>query len=143
MDAQDWPPKQIVFDMIYLLQVNDDEAGDSWKSTAIPVYISNLQFQWITKGTDVSNYNDVEGRNRGDRVRTAWQIKEEILKALYPGFAQKQELSVEGTQIVSQTLNEPVIWTRPQIRIRVDKESGLSYGIALVRLLNMTQEIES
>lgn len=144
MDAQDWPPNPITFDTLYLLQVADDTASkESW-SQAVQIYEMNLQWQWITKGTDVTSTADVMGKNRGDRVRTSFQIMEEIRKAMFPGYTTKNSYAVDAGGTVNATaLNEPIMWNRPQFRVRVDKESGLSYGIAIVKLINMTELIES
>lgn len=141
MDAENWPPPQVVFDGFYLLALSSNPLGKASDSWAVPFYEHMLQFQWITKGTETSTYTDTTGKNRGNRVRTAWVMQQELLRALYPGFAQKQQLSVDASQKVNSViLNEPISWTKPQFRWRADKESGLIYMIATVRVTDMTYD---
>ena len=142
MDAQDWPPQKVQFNAFYLLELAADPLGKSADSWAVPFYVHTLQFVWIVKGTDVSNYNNVLGKTRGDRVRINANMKEELLKSLYPGFTQKLDVSVGANQQLSiKTLNEPLVWSKPAFRIRADRDSGLVYGTASVRMTDMTADI--
>src|SRR5579872_4980786 len=75
MDAQQWPPKTLVFDAFYLLAVGARESPK--QSIAVPIYDMLLQAVWVSKGTDINNFNNVLGANRGDRVRTSMMMKEE------------------------------------------------------------------
>lgn len=142
MDAQDWPPKTIVFNAFYVLVLgNKPKLG---QSIAVPIYEDLLQFSWITQGTDVNNFNNVIGTNRGDRIRTSETMKAEMIEALWPYFTQKVHLTPNADGTVSAAvLNEPVYWSKPDFRMRSDRDSGINYGIATVRLIDMTETITS
>jgi hypothetical protein len=140
MDAQQWPQKTVVFNAFYVLVLGDKpKLGES---IAVPIYDDLLQFVWVNKGTDVNNYNSVIGANRGDRLRTSSAMKEELIKALWPFFTQKVHLTPQADgSVTAATLNEPVYWSKPDFRIRSDRESGIDYGIATVHLIDMTETI--
>ena len=140
MDAMDWPPQIVQFNSFYLLELASNPLNKASWSAAVPIYDHLLQFVWIVQGTDVNNYNDKLGRNRGDRVRINGQMKEEIVQALYPGFAQKQFLTVNASdQLEFETLNEPVIWSQPQFRTVANREAGTLYCMATVHLTDMSE----
>lgn len=141
MDAHDWPPKLVKFETVYLLSLGDTPGGVRSFSWTVPFYVTTCQFQWIVRGTDVSTFNQNLGSNRGDRVRTNWTMKEELLQALYPGFAQKELLTLNGGAVAFTGLNESVLWSQPTFTLKSDRESGLLYQIATVRVTDMTQAI--
>lgn len=142
LDAADWPPKTILFDAFYLVALGEAALGKDTYSWTVPVYVHTVQFQWISSGTDINNYNNVIGRSRGDRYRTSTAMKEELLQALYPGFTQKQIFSVNASQqLVAAPQNESILWTRPTFLTRLDKDSGKTYVVATVKITDLTESI--
>jgi len=142
LDAQDWPPKQVDFDKFYMLVLGDvplDEETFSWN---VPFYETTVQFMWMNMGTQISNYTNVMGKNRGDRIRTCYQMKQELLQAMFPGFTNKISLSVDAAQnLQTTTLQEQIWWSKPAFNTRVDRESGLLYGTATVKIGSMAPTI--
>lgn len=140
MDAQQWPPPNVEFDAFYLLSLGDMPIDG--QSIGDPIYTHTVQFTWLNQGSDVNSANDVLGANRGNRVRTNWQMKQELLQALWPFFDQKQELSAAANGSLSfDTLNEPMKWTKPEFTLRSDKASGILYQVATVKITEITAEI--
>ena len=149
-DAMDWPPKStesIAMESFYLLTLGQRPLiGKSFWSSTIPVLEHTLQWTWLIAGSDL--VPGKIGRNRGDRYRTNMTMREELLKATYPWFAQKQNWSVvgntpsgvalKGTPVVP---SEYVWWTPPAFLNRIDRGSGVVYGAATVKLMAMEQEI--
>ncbi|MDE2438944.1 MAG: hypothetical protein KGN01_06185 [Patescibacteria group bacterium] len=144
MAAQDWPPKTIAFDSFYLLTLGDTPIGkESW-SAQTSFYMMTCQFQWINKGTEASTYNNVLGRNRGDRVRTNYQMRQELLQALYPGFATKEQIAFANGGLTITPLPESIWWTgMPTFVPREDRESGLMFTVATVKIGSMITTSEA
>jgi hypothetical protein len=146
-DAMDWPPKTVLFEAFYLLVLGQKPViGKSFWSAAIPVLVHTLQWTWMIQGTDLSG-NKV-GRSRGDRYRTNMKMRQELLKATYPWFCQKQEWSVQGTTPSGLALqgtpvvpSEFVWWSPLTFLNRIDSDPGLIYGAATVQLTDMTEMI--
>lgn len=146
-DAMDWPPKNILFDSFYLLVLGQKPVvGKSFWSASVPVLVHTLQWTWMIQGTDLSG--NIVGRSRGDRYRVNMTMRQEILKATYPWFCQKQSwqvtggtpagLALKGTPVVP---SESIWWTPPTFLNRVDSDPGIIYGSATVQLTDMTETI--
>jgi len=147
MDAADWPPKQIVMEAFYLLTLGEKPiVGKSFWSAASPVVVHTLQWTWLIQGSDLTSGKI--GRNRGDRYRTNMTMREELLKATYPWFTQKQTWTVQGNTPSGIALqgtpvvpSESIWWNQPTFLNRIDRESGLVYGTATLQLTDMTETI--
>lgn len=149
MSAQDWPPKQVKFEAFYMLVLGQSPAPRSAWSPSVPIVGHEIQFVWLITGSDVQAGQ--VGRNRGDRYRTDMTMKEELEKALYPGFTEKLSWSVSGQSItnlqltsVSESPKEFIRWRTPPVFVtKVDKASGVIYGSAAFRMTEMTDTILS
>jgi hypothetical protein len=147
MDASDWPPKNIVMEAFYLLTLDEKPIiGKSFWSATIPVVMHTLQWTWIVQGADLTQGKI--GRNRGDRYRTAFTMKGELLKAMYPWFCLKQSWAAVGTTPSGVVLQgtptnpqESIWWNQPTFLNRTDRESGIVTGTATVQLGDMTEAI--
>ncbi len=147
VDAMDWPPNSVKMESFYLLVLGQKPViGKSFWSSAIPVVVHTLQWTWMIQGTDLSG-NKV-GRSRGDRYRTNMTMRQELLKATYPWFCQKQNWTVQGTTPSGLALqgtpvvpSESIWWSPPSFLNRLDTDSGMVYGGATIQLTDMTELI--
>src|SRR5580692_617895 len=87
LSAQDWPPKDIVFDAFYLLVMGDAPIGRQGYSAAVPIKFHQVQWVWINKGTDLTQ--GIRQANRGDKYRTMQTMKGELVNGHFPGFCEK------------------------------------------------------
>lgn len=139
MDAQDFPPQTVEPDAFYLVTKTEHPLGKNRDSAALPIYVYLVDFTWVNIGTNIGTAQNLEGKNRGDRYRTNYQMKSELIQALYPRFAEKVQ-APSGTVLANQasftltTLNEPVWWDYPKFTVRADRNSGLLYTTAQVEL---------
>ena len=78
--ARDWPPTNVKLEAFYLLSLADSSIGRQGYSQAAPMKLAHVQWVWVIVGTDVPQ--GVRQANRGDRFRTAFQMKDEMTKAL-------------------------------------------------------------
>jgi hypothetical protein len=147
-DAQAWPPKNVMLESFYLLTLGEKPVGKSFWSASIPVLTHSVQWTWIVVGTDLTVGK--VGRNRGDRYRISMKMKEELLQATFPWFAQKGDWSVLGSTPSGLVLQETPItplenmwWSPPVFLNKVDKDSGVIYGAASVQITAMEQTILS
>jgi hypothetical protein len=147
VDAMDWPPNSVKLESFYLLVLGQKPViGKSFWSAAIPVVVHTLQWTWMIVGSDL--VSGKVGRSRGDRYRTNLTMRQELLKATYPWFCQKQSwavqgntpsgLALQGTPVVP---SEYVWWSPLTFLNRLDKDSGVVYGAATVQLTDMTEMI--
>lgn len=152
-DAGDWPPKSVLFEALYLLYLGSKPiTGKSFWSVYIHTLSHTVQWTWIVAGTDLtgSGMSGVVGRSRGDRYRTNLSIRQELLRATYPWFAQKQGWTVTGTtpsglalQGTPVTPTEYFWWTSPTFLNRIDKTSGVVYGAATMDIVAMEPPMPS
>lgn len=143
VDAQDWPPQNVQMEALYLIALPAVPVGKETYSAAIPILMHTLQWTWMVQGTDLAQA--IIGANRGDRYRKNMQIRQDLLAALWPNFAEKKSWSVVGQAVVGASLNpvEFMIWTPVQFLERIDKASGLLYGTATIHLTDMESPILS
>lgn len=139
--AQDWPPKKVALEAFYILNLADSPIGRQGDSATIPIVYEHVQWVWIIAGNDVSTGQ--QANNRGDRFRTAFQMKDELTQALYPRFAEKFTWSLVNGTWTPTPLNpvEYIHWPPPEFREKLDKDSGLVYGSAMVTLTTMLDPI--
>jgi hypothetical protein len=145
LDAQDWPNKNVKFDAFYLLDVTDTPVGKDFYSTYIPVLFRQVQWVWINKGTDLTQ--GIRKANRGDRFRFGLEaMKGELLYASTPGYTQKFTWAVDANDNWISTPENPpeAIWWKPlEFHAKNDKASGVIYGAAATRIVDMTDAIVS
>lgn len=149
VDAMDWPPKATPANMnaFYLLILGQKPltSKDFWSPT-VPVIVHTLQWTWMIQGSDL--IQGKVGRSRGDRYRTNMLMREELLKANYPWWCEKQESTVQGNTpsglaLSQQPLNpvEQLWWTTLTFLNRLDMDSGTVYGAASIQLTEMSETI--
>jgi hypothetical protein len=146
MDAQDWPEQKVVNEALYLVTLGESPLGKSADSAAIPVVVHTVQWTWMIFGTDVQA--GINLRSRGDKYRKHYQIIKELEYGLFPRYTQKCSVApnADGTDLVATPLTDPIeyiLWNSPTITKRIDKPSGLLYGIASVRITNMSDVIQA
>lgn len=137
VEAMDWPPKQVQMNAFYLLTLGDVPMQNVLSSSSTG-WAHLVQWVWIIPGDDLSA--NQRGRNRGNRFRTIWQMKQELVYGLYPYFTEKKTWSAVqtgDTQITytGTSLNpvETFYWTRPKfIPNKLIETSGIAYGAAQV-----------
>ena len=142
MDAQDWPAKNVVFDAFYLLDIGDAPVGRTFYSAQTPVMFRQVQWVWINKGTDL--VQGMRQANRGDRFRTLEAMKGELINASFPGFCLKQTWLLDGNGKWNGTPtnpNEYVLWKPIEFHKKSDRDSGMIYGSAATRIVDMTDPI--
>lgn len=146
IDAQDWPPKQIPVqnEAFYLLVLAPMPSGTG-ESSSSPIYSITLQWQWYVVGTEITT--GIRGRVRGDRGRTNRTMMEELLYGMFPYFATKMSTSInegDGSIVLTKvTPQEQCSWTKPKFTSRVDRDSGVVYGIATVYLTDIQNQVLS
>lgn len=140
MDAQEWPTKQVVNGALYLLTFSDSSGNGT---PAVPVYSHMLQWAWIVFGDPLCD--DKRGRNRGNRYRVDFQIKDELRRATYPNFAPKVHLTVDNAGTLTATPldnQEAISWTEIDFGPKnPDKASGVIYGYATTYVTQFTEPI--
>jgi len=143
MDAQDWPTKDIVFGSLYLLTLADTPIGAQGYSPSVPIYTIGIQWSWAILGSDLKS--GTRGRNRGDRYREDASIKADLLKAVYPNYTEKLQLSMQNGQLVATSFDPPesIFWTPLEFRKTPDRDSGLIYGVATSYISTMTEKIST
>ena len=140
--ARDWPPTNVELEAFYLLTLSDSPIGKQGYSQAAPMKFAHVQWTWVIKGTDLKP--GVRQSNRGDRFRTQFDMKDEMTKALYPGFTEKLNFSLDGNGNWVGTSESPVeyiSWTPVDFVEHSDKASGVIWGAAMVRIWQMTDLI--
>lgn len=144
LDAQDWPSKPFKFDAFYLLDLDDTPVGKQGYSASTPIVLKQVQWVWINKGTDLKQGE--RQANRGDRFILNQTMKGELLNATFPRFTEKLSwsLDVNGNWTgTSKTPQEFITWTPVEFHKRSDKDSGITYGAAALRIQDMTDTITS
>lgn len=142
MLAQDWPPDTVDMEAFYLLDLAVNPVERDAYSAADPIYIYTVQWTWLIAGTDLQD--GLKGRNRGNRIRTSYQMKNELRQALYPNFCEKVQVSINASGTVIKTSYDPkeyIMWTPSSFKDRPDKESGLIYGTCTTQITGISAEI--
>lgn len=144
LNAQDWPNKPFKFDCFYLLVLGEVPIGRQGYSQYSPIVFHQVQWVWIDKGTDVTA--GVRQANRGDRFVTMQKMKGYLLNALVPGYTTKLTWSMNDstgvfTSTPTDTPGEPITWNPVQFHEKFDKASGLQYGAAALRIVDMTDAV--
>lgn len=141
--AQDWPPKNIEFDAFYLLTLGEQPIGRQGFSASIPIVGHEMQWQWVTKGVDISAGQ--VGPNRGIRFQNHFAMKGELEQALAPYFCEKKSWGPVGQPPVwtgtSLDPVESIMWAPPTYHEKLDKLSGTVYGIVAVRVWDMLDPV--
>ena len=141
MDTSDWPPKEIVFEALYLLTLNDISGNGSQE---VPIYAHQVQWVWVILGADIGDGK--RGRNRGNRYRVDYAIKDELRRASSPNLTEKVRLSESNGQLVATPFNPPqfITWSRLDFGPkRSDQNSGVVYGLASTNITQITDPISA
>lgn len=144
LEAQDWPNKDVTPNVFYLLTLDDKAIGRQMYSATVPVKFHLVQWVWVITGTDLQSGQRAE--NRGDRFRVGQAMKDALTNALYPNFTEKKTWSLDGSNVwVGTSLIPPesITWTPVEFAPRSNKEAGVIYGAASVRIWNMLDSIPS
>lgn len=141
--AQDWPSKNVKFNAFYLLDIGETSIGKQGYSASTPIKFHQVQWVWITQGTDL--VQGIRQANRGDRYRVMQQMKEELVNGLFPGFTQKFSWSLINGVWTSavKTPAEFITWQPVEFHEKLDQESGMMYGSGAIRIADMLDEITS
>lgn len=141
LNAQDWPSKPIKYDAFYLLLLGEDSVGRQGYSASTPIKFHQIQWSWITKGTDLPL--GVRQANRGDRYRTVQLMKSELLTGLFPNYAEKKSWGLVGGTYTGTSKNpqEFNTWTPVSFHEKYDKDSGMIYGSGSLRIQDMLDTI--
>jgi hypothetical protein len=148
MDAMDWPADPVISNAFYLLTLPARHTGKEFWSKAVPTFTHALQWTWIVIGSDLTK-NKV-GRNRGDRYRVNMTMREELIKASWPWYTEKQQFTVQGSspsglivKAASLTPKEYIWFTELSFLNKIDRDSGTLYGTATLYLTDMEDAIAS
>lgn len=145
LQAMDWPPKPITNNAFYLLDLGDKPIGKQMYSATVPVKFHFVQWNWVIVGTDLQSGQRAD--NRGDRFRVGQAMKDALTQALYPNFTEKKTWTLDGSGTwVGTSLVPPeyVTWNPVEFMPKpTNKESGVIYGAAALRIWNMLDSIPS
>lgn len=144
LEAQDWPNKNALSNVFYLLTLDDRAVGRQMYSATVPVKFHLVQWVWIITGTDLQSGQRAE--NRGDRFRVGQAMKDALTNALYPNFTEKKTWALDsgGTWIGTSLIPpEYITWSPVEFAPKSSQESGVIYGAASVRIWNMLDSIPS
>lgn len=151
LSAQDWPSKPIKFDAFYLLVLGESPVGRQGYSGQVPIKFHSLQWVWIVKGSDLTPGK--KAANRGDKYRIVQKMKEELQNATLPNFTEKLSWALVPTGQpapndadwtgTSKDPKEFIWWTPIEFHEKVDKDSGVMYGSANIRIQDMMDAITS
>lgn len=139
--AQDWPNETVQMESFYMLDLGQVPIGRQSYSASVPILSYTVQWTWLIAGTDIQN--GVKGRNRAERYRTNYDMKNELRIALFPNFCEKLQFSLSGETVIKTSYDpqEYITWTPSTFRDRIDKPSGLVYGLCTVQITGMTGNI--
>jgi hypothetical protein len=143
MDAMDWPQQTVDFEALYCIALGEVPIGKQGDSAATPIVIHTIQWTWMILGTNVQS--GIQIRSRGDKYRTHYQIVKELEYGIFPRYAQKQSVSTDasGNLVVTPVVpTEYILWSPLSVAKKLDKASGLIYGIGTVRITNLSDTIQ-
>lgn len=144
VEARDWPLKETLPNAFYMLTnlldpVKTAVPGEnSWSA---PTYGMRIQWAWTIIGTDIPA--GALASNRGDRYRVNFQMVQEMLHGFFPGFCEKCQYSLNGTELVATSyMPKEMVWfTMPQVTDRIDTSTGVLFGAASTMLTGFTPTI--
>ncbi len=142
--ARDWPPTKVALEAFYLLTLTDTPIGRQGYSQSVPMKYEHVEWVWAITGTDLAPGQ--RKSNRGDRFRTAFQMKDEMTKALYPGFTEKMSFSLDANGNWVGTSENPVefiSWAPVSFVEKSSQESGVIWGTAALRIWTMLDFISA
>jgi len=144
MNAQDWPPKNVVEDAFYLIVGADTSIGKQGYSASTPIKFHMYTWAWINKGTDVTP--TVRQPNRGDRLNTMQVMKGELVNGHYPGFCEKFTWGYNNGGVWTPS-PEPVVeyitWKPIEFNEKWSQAggAGVGYGQGTTRVADMLDTI--
>jgi hypothetical protein len=147
LQTHDWPQSPVYLSegAINLLILAMNPRGGTENQT---MYEFICQWTWVLIGTNLTSTQ--QGANRGDRYRNNIQIMQNLRQANFPGFCQKQSITAVDQNLgtITQTPSsssvpyaslpyntiETIHWTRPRFTSRMDKDSGIVYGVGALSI---------
>jgi hypothetical protein len=143
LNAQDWPPKNVVFGAFYLLVLGEEPIGRQGFSPAVPIKFHVVQWTWIIKGDDLQPGERMA--NRGDRYRISQAMKWELTQGMWPNYAPKQTWNMVNGVFTGTPTNpvSTITWTPVKFDERFDKDSGIVYGTGSTRIQDIQPLISS
>jgi hypothetical protein len=134
LNAQDWPPKNIVFGAFYLLVLGEEPIGKQGFSPAVPIKFHVVQWTWIIKGSDLQQGEQLA--NRGDRYRISQAMKWELTQGMFPNYAPKQTWNLVNGVFTGTPFSPAatITWIPVKFNERFDKDSGIVYGTGSTRI---------
>jgi hypothetical protein len=144
-DTKGWPPPRVDLNAFYLITLGDTPAGKQVYSPSNTWYRDTVQWSWIVAGSDLPSAG-IAGRSRGDVVLIHGLMKKELRFGAFPLACEKLSMSLDqsGSGAVVKTSFDPkqyVYWTLLEFTHRVDRESGLIYGLATTYLSAVAEQI--
>lgn len=142
--AQDWPAEKAKTEAFYLVDDGPLPVKKGAYSIGSPIFIHQLHWHCIIKGTDIQE--GVRQANRGDRYRIMLAMEDEMIFANWPQFTQKLHWFLAGNgKWTSTAPNTPesIWWSSVKFHPRIDRESGKIELVAPVTLTNMLESITS
>jgi hypothetical protein len=146
ISALDWPLKEAQIGSFYMMATTlepvrtSSYGGNSWSG---PMYTERIQWVWQLIGTDIQQGNRMA--NRGDRYRLHYQMIQELLSGIYPGYCEiKQFAASDNTQLpepVSYSPKEFIRMSKPSFGERIDTSTGILFGSATMQLSSFSPAI--
>lgn len=143
LNAQDWPPKNIVFGAFYLLVLGEEPIGKQGFSPAVPIKFHVVQWTWLIKGSDLQQGELLA--NRGDRYRISQAMKWELTQGMFPNYTPKLTWNLVNGVFTGTPFSPAatITWTPVKFTERFDKDSGIVYGVGETRVQDIQQMITS
>lgn len=143
VEARDWPVKEAVPESLYMLTTTMDpkRMPGSWSA---PIYSERIQWVWQIRGVDQAQ--GVQIGNRGDRYRKHFQICQELMYGVFPGYCEKLSYSLDENNQLQGTSYIPTesIWfTMPTFSDRVEQSSGIMFGSAVLTISGFPPAVTS
>lgn len=145
--ASDWPSAEITFDALYLViglgdPIRPEAPGsNSWSD---PLYGHVVQWSWPILGDDIKSDNI--SASRSSRYRKNFQIMQEVLHGMFPGFCEKLQYGIDDDGQLISVSYEPkeFIWfNKPRLSTKIDRSTGTLFGSASATISGFAPTINS
>lgn len=147
-DAVDWPPKELVPETYYFILGGLDSnrgQGPGTNPWSAPIYGLEVSWAWSVIGTDIPS-NELMA-NRSDRYRKNFQMIQEILQGIYPGFCEMFQYSPNPTGGPAigtpYTPAEYILQKKPRFSTRIERSTGILFGSASLTITGLSPQILS
>jgi hypothetical protein len=149
VQARDWPPKEFKPTALYLvlgqllpIYSGRQPGSNSWFS---PLYDEKFQWAWGLEGIDI--LPQAQMASRGNKYRTNYQIIQEVLQGMYPGFCEKKQWDIpngtDAPQLTGTSYSPPeyIWWKKPVFTDKIDAASGILFSYAVSEFAGFAPEI--